>query len=46
MEIRKTTYAISKDYGAIELTSMIQNVNSHRFYENNGFEKNISLKSI
>ena len=33
------TYAISKDCGALELTSMIQNVNAHRFYENNGFEK-------
>lgn len=34
-----TTYAISKDCGALELTSMIQNINPHRFYENNGFEK-------
>lgn len=34
-----TTYAISKECGALELTSMIQNVNAHRFYENNGFEK-------
>ncbi len=34
-----TTYAISKDCGALELTSMIVNVNAHRFYENNGFEK-------
>ena len=34
-----TAYAISKDYGALELTSMIQNINAHRFYENNGFEK-------
>lgn len=34
-----TTYAISKDCGALELTSMIQNINAHRFYENNGFEK-------
>ncbi len=34
-----TTYAISKDCGALELTSMIENVNAHRFYENNGFEK-------
>lgn len=33
------TYAISKDCGALELTSMIQNVNAHRFYENNVFEK-------
>ena len=34
-----TTYAISNDFGALELTSMIENVNAHRFYENNGFEK-------
>ncbi len=34
-----TTYAKSKDCGALELTSMIENVNAHRFYENNGFEK-------
>ena len=34
-----TTYAISNDCGALELTSMIENVNAHRFYENNGFEK-------
>ncbi len=34
-----TTYAISKDCGALELTSMIVNINAHRFYENNGFEK-------
>lgn len=34
-----TAYAISKDCGALELTSMIQNINAHRFYENNGFEK-------
>lgn len=34
-----TTYAISRDCGALELTSMLQNVNAHRFYENNGFEK-------
>ena len=34
-----TTYAISKDCGALELTSMIQNINAHRFYENNGFDK-------
>ena len=34
-----TTYAISRDCGALELTSMIQNINAHRFYENNGFEK-------
>lgn len=34
-----TAYAINKDCGALELTSMIQNVNAHRFYENNGFEK-------
>ena len=33
------TYAISKNCGALELTSMIENVNAHRFYENNGFEK-------
>lgn len=26
-----TTYAISKDCGALELTSMIQNINAHRF---------------
>lgn len=42
-----TTYAISKDCGALELTSMIVNVNAHRFYENNGFEKNnINLKAF
>lgn len=42
-----TAYAISKDCGALELTSMIQNINAHRFYENNGFEKdNISLKRL
>lgn len=34
-----TDYAISEDCGALELTSMIQNLNAHRFYENNGFEK-------
>ena len=34
-----TAYAISKDCGALELTSMIQNINAHRFYEKNGFEK-------
>ena len=34
-----TTYAISRDCGALELTSMIQNINAHKFYENNGFEK-------
>ena len=34
-----TTYAISNDCGALELTSMIENVNAHKFYENNGFEK-------
>ena len=34
-----TNYAISKDCGALELTSMIENVNAHKFYENNGFEK-------
>ena len=34
-----TTYAKSKDCGALELTSMIENVNVHKFYENNGFEK-------
>ena len=34
-----TAYAISKDCGALELTSMIQYINAHRFYENNGFEK-------
>ena len=34
-----TAYAISKNCGALELTSMIQNINAHRFYENNGFEK-------
>ena len=34
-----TDYAISKNCGALELTSMIENVNAHRFYENNGFEK-------
>ncbi len=35
-----TTYAMSNNCGALELTSMIRNVNAHRFYENNGFEKN------
>ena len=34
-----TNYAMSKDCGALELTSMIENVNAHRFYEKNGFEK-------
>lgn len=34
-----TDYAISVDCGTLELTSMLQNVNAHRFYENNGFEK-------
>ncbi len=34
-----TNYAKSKDCGALELTSMIENVNAHKFYENNGFEK-------
>lgn len=34
-----TTYAINNDCGALELTSMIENVNAHKFYENNGFEK-------
>ncbi len=34
-----TTYAKIKDCGALELTSMIENVNAHKFYENNGFEK-------
>ena len=34
-----TAYAISKDCGALELTSMIQNINAHRFYENNNFIK-------
>ncbi len=34
-----TNYAISKDCGALELTSMIENANAHKFYENNGFEK-------
>ena len=34
-----TNYAISKDCEALELTSMIENINAHRFYENNGFEK-------
>lgn len=42
-----TAYAISKDCGALELTSMIQNINAHRFYENNGLKKdNISLKRV
>lgn len=36
-----TTYAMNKDCGTLELTSMIQNVNAHTFYENNGFEKTI-----
>ena len=34
-----TDYAISKNCEAVELTSMISNINAHRFYENNGFEK-------
>ncbi len=34
-----STYAKSKDCGALELTSMIENVNAHKFYANNGFEK-------
>ena len=34
-----TTYAISNDCESLELTSMIENVNAHKFYENNGFEK-------
>ena len=34
-----TTYAINNDCGALELTSMIENVDTHKFYENNGFEK-------
>ena len=34
-----TNYAVNNDCGALELTSMIENVNAHRFYENNGFEK-------
>ena len=33
-------YATSKDCETVELTSYILNVNAHRFYENNGFEKN------
>lgn len=32
-------YATSKDCETVELTSYILNINSHRFYENNGFEK-------
>ena len=34
-----TDYAISKNCEAVELTSMISNINAHRVYENNGFEK-------
>lgn len=32
-------YAISRDCETAELTSYMENENSHRFYENNGFEK-------
>lgn len=34
-----TDYALSIDCESLELTSLISNVNAHRFYENNGFEK-------
>ena len=34
---KATQYAISKD--SLELTSLIENTNAHRFYENNGFKK-------
>ncbi len=34
-------YATSKDCETVELTSYILNVNAHRFYENNGFEKKL-----
>lgn len=34
-----TEYAISRDCESLELTSLIENVNAHRFYENNGFKK-------
>ena len=34
-----TDYAISKNCEAVELTSMISNINAHRFYENNGFKR-------
>ncbi len=32
-------YAVNKDCESLELTSLISNINAHRFYENNGFEK-------
>lgn len=32
-------YALSIDCESLELTSLISNINAHRFYENNGFEK-------
>lgn len=32
-------YAVSIDCESLELTSLISNINAHRFYENNGFEK-------
>jgi len=32
-------YAVEKDCETVELTSYINNEKSHRFYENNGFEK-------
>ena len=34
-----TEYALSKECGAVELTSLIENENAHRFYKKNGFEK-------
>lgn len=34
-----TTYAKNINCGALRLSSMLQNVNAHRFYEKNGFEK-------
>lgn len=32
-------YAVNIDCESLELTSLISNINAHRFYENNGFEK-------
>lgn len=32
-------YAVSINCESLELTSLISNINAHRFYENNGFEK-------
>lgn len=32
-------YAVNIDCESLELTSLISNINAHRFYENNDFEK-------